>query len=211
MATITHPSRITSIIGTYALATESERIAGDRWYPSAHTDALNLSREYPVSVITAAGVIAALSPNNRWDRNLLDAAILTQVFTTYGPAQALQVKLCTYNANKQKALTILKLASADVNDVATILNGQKVTSFFKCILGDTSEVCVDGHAYSIWAGETISTTRTPRISPVLYAAIQSDYRRAANALNEKDGHGIRLTPSSLQAITWVAHRRLIKG
>ena len=81
----THTSRLTSIIGTYHLATEQERSHGRRWYEQAHTAALDMSGEYPVSVITAAGVIAALSPNNRWDRNLSDASALIDAFYEHGP------------------------------------------------------------------------------------------------------------------------------
>jgi hypothetical protein len=201
-------SRTTSIIGTYFMSTDTERRNGRLWYPAAHTAALDISGEYQVSVITAAGVIAALSPNNRWHRNLIDAPVLIQVFTSSGAEHASRVKVCTYSANLQKALTILKLQSPTVEDVATVLNGRKITSFFRCILGDEDSVCVDGHAFAIWQGSTLPTRKAPAISPRLYAQIQDDYREAARLINNRDGHGYRVTPAQLQAITWVTHRRL---
>lgn len=206
-----HPSRITGIIGTYHLATESERINGRNWYKQAHDAALELSAQYPVSGITAAGVIAALSPNNRWSRNVMDASVLIEAFCEQGPVVAGRVKVCTYGANLQKAITILKLTGATVEDVAAILHGRKITSFFRCILGDQQSVCVDGHSYSVWAGEIITTTATPSIGKALYRQIVNDYREAARlvSLQETDNrHLDHITPAQLQAITWVTHRRL---
>jgi hypothetical protein len=204
-------SHTTPILGTYFLSTESDRTIGRQWYQQAHTAALDMSGQFPVSVITTAGVIAALSPNNRWDRNLLDAEHLIDVFSDLGPEMASRVKVCTYSSNMQKALTILKLQSPTVEDVATILNGRKVTSFYRCILGDENSVCVDGHAYAIWQGSNLSTRETPKISPKLYAQIKEDYREAARlaSLIETDNrYHDHITPAQLQAITWVAHRRL---
>lgn len=203
-------SRITGILGTYHLATEPERSAGRQWYTQAHTAALDLSASYPVGVITAAGVIAALSPNNRWHRNLLDADALIDCFHQRGAHVASQLKVCTYGAMAQKALTILKLHHPTLEDVATILNGRKITSFYRCILGSQTSVCVDGHAYSIWAGETIRTTKTPSISARLYEQIAADYRHAAHLISDRNPtlHGPILAPAQLQAITWVTHRRL---
>jgi hypothetical protein len=204
-------SRTTGILGTYYLATEPERSAGREWYRHAHTSALDLSATYPVGVITAAGVIAALSPNNRWHRNLLDADALISCYHQSGAHAASQLKVCTYSANKQKALTILKITSPTVEDVATVLHGRKVSAFFRCILGSQAYVCVDGHAYSIWAGETITTTKTPKISPRLYEQIARDYTQAADLINNRHPtlHGPVLSPAELQAITWVTHKRLI--
>jgi hypothetical protein len=207
-------SRTTGIIGTFHLSTESERIAGRQWYSQAHTAALDLSASYPVGVITAAGVIAALSPNNRWYRNLLDADALIDCYHERGAHAASQVKVCTYAAMAQKALTILKLQHPTVEDVATILNGRKITAFYRCILGSQTAVCVDGHAYSIWAGETIRTNKTPKISPRLYEQIARDYIQAAAMIGHCPSptlHGPNnpfLTPVQLQAITWVAHKRI---
>lgn len=202
----THTSRITSIIGTYHLATETEISHGLRWYEQAHTAALDMSREYPVGVITAAGVIAALSPNNRWGRNLLDARNMLALWVNdEDPTLA---KPCTYSANTQKAVTIMKLTNPSVDDICNVLNGRKVSAFARCILGDQQSVCVDGHAYSIWAGERITTTTTPSIGKALYEQITSDYRTAAAMIKANQPHGPWASPAQLQAITWITHRRI---
>jgi hypothetical protein len=69
-------------------------------------------------------------------------------------------------------------------------------------------VCIDGHAYSIWAGETIRTTKTPKIGPRLYEQIARDYTAAAALIgSHAPSHEIP-SPAQLQAITWLTHRRL---
>lgn len=195
-------SRITSIVGTYALSTEAERLNGRQWYDQAHMAALEMSAQHPTGIITTAGVIAALSPNNRWDRNLLDADHMIGTYYRSGGYDAGRCKVATYGAMRAKALAILKLDGPTVEDVAAILNGRKITAFYRCILGDGQSVCVDGHAYSVWYGEPIPTTRTPDIGKRLYERISSDYRLAAAMIGEG------LTPRQLQAITWLTHRRL---
>jgi hypothetical protein len=204
------PSRITSILGTFYLSTETERIVGRQWYSQAHTAALDLSRTYPVSVITAAGVIAALSPNNRWHRNLLDADSLIDCFIERGPNAASQLKVCTYGSNLQKALTILKCSHPLIEDIVTILNGRKISAFYRCILGSQTAVCVDGHAYSIWAGQVITTTQTPKIGPRLYDQIASDYTTTAAMIGSQEPSHKIISPVQLQAITWVTHKRLFQ-
>jgi hypothetical protein len=198
-------SRTTPIIGTYHLSTDLERSNGKNWYRQAHTAALDLSASYPLGVIKSAGVISALSPNNKWARNLRDADRLIDAFFEYGPLVASKTVVCTYGSNLQKAITILKLDQPTTEDVDAILNGQKVRAFYHCILGDTQAVCVDGHAYSIWAGELITTPKTPKISPRLYSQISKDYRAAAQIVSTTSQS---VTPSELQAITWLTHKRL---
>ena len=201
-------SRLTSILGTYHLANDSERSAGRVWYPQAHQVALNLSGPFSCGVVTSAGVIAALSPNNKWERNLKDAQTLLDTFKTLGAYAASQIRVCTYDTNKAKALAILKLQSPTADDVITVLNGLKVSAFYRCILGDSQAICVDGHAYSIWAGEHITTPKTPKISPRLYAQISADYTKAAQLISTP--HSI-IQPAELQAITWLTHKRLFGG
>jgi hypothetical protein len=198
-------SRTTAIIGTYHLSTDLERSNGKNWYRQAHRAALDLSGPFACGVITSAGVIAALSPNNKWERNLRDAQTLFDTFKTLGAYAASQVRVCTFDTNKAKALAILKLQRPTVDDVVTVLHGLKISAFYRCILGDSQAVCVDGHAYSIWFGEHITTTKTPKISARLYAQIADDYRAAARIVSTPSQP---VNPSELQAITWLTHKRL---
>ena len=52
------------------------------------------------------GVLSALSPNNKWERNVIDDT--ENMCVAYKSDIPLDdVKVCTYNANKQKAIKIL--------------------------------------------------------------------------------------------------------
>ena len=150
-----------------------------------------------------AGVIAALSPNNKWERNVNDADRLCRAFTLGGHSATDSVKVSTYGANKVKALRILA-GEFPLN----VLGGLKVRAFYQCIIGCNDSVCIDGHAYAIWAGDRIATTKTPKISAKLYAAIAVDYIKAAETINSILGSDY--TAAQIQAITWLTYRRLVK-
>ena len=150
-----------------------------------------------------AAVIAALSPNNRWERNLRDADNLIGAYILGGYSDAVKVKSSTYGLNKAKALEILEGAAP-----LEVLGGLKVRAFYGCIMGDDA-VCVDGHAYAIWKGERISTSSTPKISAKLYASISADYAKATDTVNSVLGGQYK--PFQIQAITWLAWRRLNNG
>ena len=191
-----------NILAVFFNATDLETINGADWYPTANHAALIMAERYSVTLETAAGVIAALSPNNRWERNLTDADSMIRAYSIGGHNAADSIKVGTYNANKIKALSILS-----GEDCLQILGGLKVRAFYDCIIGGDS-VCIDGHAYAIWKGERIPTTKTPKITPKIYDSIVADYRQAARVINlilKAD-----YSAAQIQAITWTAWRRMVK-
>jgi hypothetical protein len=197
--------RITPIIGTFFLGSPSQVAAGATWYKRANDECHRLWQSHNVSLRTAAGVVAALSPNNAWDRNIADANALCAAYCTGdGADDARQVKVCTFNGNKEKAIRIL-----EGEEPLSVLGGLKVRSFFLCILGGGKAVCVDGHAFSIWAGERVATSATPSISTKLYNEIAADYVTATDMINSI--LSTDYSPAQVQAITWVVHRDLYKG
>lgn len=192
-----------NILAVFFNATDLERINGEQWYQVANQAAAVLADRYGTTASTAAGVIAALSPNNRWNKNLDNADALMRAYKLGGINTANLVKIATYNNNKIKALKIL-----DSGDPLDILGGLKVRAFYNCILGGDS-VCIDGHAYAIWAGLYIPTTKTPKITPKAYQSISADYRLAADKINLI--LNANYSAAAVQAITWLAWRRMIKG
>jgi hypothetical protein len=188
------------------LATAADIHEGKEWYDRAYKYALRLIHTYPVTMGQAVGVIAALSPNNKWERNCLDADRLIDTFIQGGDLTS--CKVCTYGKNKQKAIDILSIESPDSEAIENILSGQKITAFYQSIMGQTSAVCVDGHAYSVFMGQRIPTSRTPSISPALYDAIVRSYKLVSERSTELCGE--YLTPVQVQAVTWVTFRRRIK-
>jgi hypothetical protein len=191
-----------NILAVFFTANAAELQHGGRWYPDALAACETIAHAYSLPVDTVAGVVAALSPNNKWQRNIIDADNLCRLYTSGGYDDAAQCKVSTFNGNKHKALQIL-------SGIAPLesLGGLKVRAFYQCILGLNS-VCIDGHAFAIWKGERIPTTKTPKISPKLYAVIASDYRNAASAINAV--MGTDYTAAQVQAITWSAWHRIAK-
>ena len=180
------------------LASAGEQSEGMTWYSRANLAATRLADQYEIAIDTAAGVIAALSPRNKWDRNLVDAENLIAAFKAGGDEAAADVKVCTFGANKKKAIEILTWgAIGDI--VKELLSGPKLIEFFSCIIGE-DDVCIDGHAYSIWFGDRITLNKIPSIGKKLRAEIKKDYLAVAKKNNLK-GYEV-------QAITWVAHRRI---
>ena len=192
-----------NILAVYDLATTGERREGMEWYNRANRVAADIASEHGISLETAAGVIAALSPNNRWERNIVDAENVIRAFSIGGAEEAENVKVCTYGKMRTKAIQILEATS--IVDHASILNGRKITAFYECIIGRIDAVCIDGHAYSIWFGDRLTMKQVPNIGKRLYAEIVSDYVEAARILSE---NGTSVTAFEVQAITWCAWRRL---
>ena len=145
-----------------------------------------------------AGVIAALSPRNKWKRNLIDAENLIAAYVAGGDEAAADIKVCTFSANKKKAIEIL-ICAADGDLAKEFLSGPKLIEFYSCIIGE-DDVCIDGHAYSIWFGDRITLAKIPSIGKKLRQEIKKDYLAVAKKNNMK-GYEV-------QAVTWVAHRRI---
>ena len=192
------------IVAKFTLATSQEVQLGCDWYPSALAIASRISDKYGCSVEVAAGVIAALSPNNRWERNIIDAEAIIKCWAAGGTDEdVLAVKCCTYTAMRQKALDIL---TRDI-PIVEILNGAKIIEFFNCITNPAlNDVCIDGHAYSVWFGQRLTMKQVPNIGKKLRQQIKTDYRDACQFINEE--LSCFYTPADIQAITWVTHKRI---
>lgn len=188
-----------TILGVYQLATVTERIAGSEWYPRAWQAAESIGTEYNLSPATVAGVIAALSPRNRWERNLIDAENIIKAYNYGGQSDAANIKVCTFHGGKHKAIRILIKSLSDHNSIRETLNGPKLQEFYNCITASLPDVCIDGHTYSVWAGDRITLDSVPKISAKLRETIKADYIKAADHAG--------MLPSEMQAITWLTWRR----
>jgi len=197
------------ISGMLQLASQADIMSGLDWYDRAYNLAVRFIHTYDgLTMGQAVGVISALSPNNKWERNCIDAEAMIKTWHIGGDYNA--IKVCTFNKNKQKAIAILSLdmESVDTEAIANILSGQKVVAFYRSIMGDKNAVCVDGHAYAIFIGERVPASKTPSIAPKLFETIQRAYQLVAK--RSVDLCGVELSPTQVQAVTWVTYRRLIK-
>jgi len=187
-----------NIKSIYDLATIKEREDGRLWYPQALRIARGLAARYYVSLECSAGVLAALSPRNKWARNCTDCEAMLSLFKA-DPESAAAYKACTFGANKKKALRILTENPIKSERVLEILSGPKLKEFYSCIMG-IPEICIDGHAFSLWDGGRITLAKIPSIGIKLRREIKNDYASVATDLN--------IRGSELQAITWVTWRRI---
>ena len=192
------------IVAKFTLATSQEVQLGCDWYPSALAIASRIGAKYGLRTELAAGVIAALSPNNRWERNIVDAEAIIKCWAAGGTrTDILNVKVCTYGKMKAKAVDIL---THDI-PIVEILNGKKIIEFFNCITNSAlNDVCIDGHAYSVWFGQRLTMKEVPAIGKKLRQQIKTDYRDATAFINEE--LGTFYPPATIQAITWVTHKRI---
>jgi hypothetical protein len=188
---IDHERMIHNIISVYRDADAVQYNEGLVWYPNAQKAAHHIAVKYDIAVYIVVAVIAALSPNNKWSRNVANADALIGAFIRGDGIDS--VKVSTYNKMKQKAWDILT-ARPNYDGAKRMLKGQKITSFFMDIMGEFN-VTIDGHARNIAYGERVGLTddRT-NVSVREYHALQAAYDEAARRVG--------LLPYQLQAITW---------
>ena len=197
-----------SIVAMYFQSNTLDRQIGLQWYSNAYGVCVDLGEKYGVDSDIVAGVIAALSPNNKWERNVEDAEAMLRAWAYEIPYNS--VSVCSYSANKDKAIMILDL-QLKREQIVKVLRGNKTIAFFLCIANDgkSDTPCIDGHAYNIWNGSVSNLKAVPAMSDKTFGKIQDAYRDAAKLISEVTGK-VHLA-SQIQAITWVAYRRIHKG
>lgn len=189
---------VRNILRVYRMATPDDMRDGIEWYARAKREAQSISQRLGLPVSTVVGVMAALSPNNRWERNKVDAFNMCSAYV-----KGLYIgdfKVSTYFRMKVKAWSILEDSLTDDEDILSRLNGQKIRSFYSNIMG-LDEVTVDGHALNIARGVRVGLTDdATNIGVRLYRELQAAYVRAAKRAGVK--------PHEMQAITWTVWKRI---
>jgi len=89
----------------FVSATEQEVAEGKVWYSDSQEFAEDVSGRYRLNPFTVACVISALSPNNKWRRNMIDTIAVVETWIQGGKPE--DVSVCTYGANKAKAFELL--------------------------------------------------------------------------------------------------------
>lgn len=187
-----------NIIAIYKLATPNEIAEGIYWYLNANKDCQEIADKFNIPKHIVCGVLSSLSPNNKYERNVQNAHDLIEAFMNGQDMDS--VKVSTYHTMKQKAWSILQQMPS-YEETLTILNGQKIKSFFRNIMGDESEITIDGHARNIYYNDRQGlTTPNTHVGKLEYAKIQKAYQRASKKLGIK--------AYELQAITWVTWKRI---
>jgi hypothetical protein len=190
------------------MSTEEILSAGD-WYREAHIFSQYLATTYDTTLEIAAGVISALSPRERWERNkryaetVLDRRNELESLSAENAAEILRM---TMRSNVVMAVLISR-----GSDIDSTLTGTKRRSFYNNIIApDSSDsVTVDTwmqRAVMILTGWTLKETNSFVVASrtmtggtgVGYIAIAEAARLAASRLN--------VIPLKVQALYWIAVR-----
>lgn len=169
-----------AILALYDVTTDQTRIEGELWYQVAREECESLAHEFGITIVQACGIVAALSPNMRWDRNIRAARHILN-----GENSA------AYPANEFKARRIL--AGELPLDV---LGGLKVRAFYSNILngGMDSVVTIDGHAFNAAYGLN-QPVKKANVTVRQNRALQTAYLVAARMRG--------ITGPAMQATVWI--------
>lgn len=189
----TYAQGVENIKHVYGLATVAEQLEGMTWYPRAHDAAKLLAAKYGYTLTQAAAIIAVLSPQMPWKKNVEAAETVLRM--AQAGASPDDYSVPTYTNNKRKAHAIA------LSHDTSLVSGEKVTSFWRNICDpEGDDVTVDRHAIKVWAG--FADGGSVRFPKSIYAKVAADYRQAAAELS--------LTPAALQAVTWVVYKRIVR-
>ena len=176
--------------------TWDEFMDAKHWYDDAQEEARTIAERLDMPVYIVVGVMAALSPNNKWERNIVNAEELCKAFQDGQGMDS--VKVSTYHKMKEKAWDILT-EFGDYDRVIEQLKGQKIVAFFRNIMGE-DDITIDGHARNIYYNEKVGLTDAKTsIGKKEYVKLQKEYLTVAK---EYDMLG-----RQMQAITWVAWKK----
>lgn len=142
----------------------------------------------------AAGVFAALSPNNDYHGNLRDTHTLMKAAKS--GQNLTDFSVSTYGPNKRKAWAI-----AHGEDPLDLIVAKKTRSFFLNIDNpdDPVPVTIDGHMYNIWRCQRENLVGL-RWRVKNYDQIADDVRALAQEC--------KMVPCQMQGVLWITWRRI---
>lgn len=121
----------------FDLATPQHIARGMVWYKQANKEVKAIHEDYDgISLWNCGGIVSALSPRNKWERNLHDARQVANALKFNIHPE--KIKVCTFNSNKYKAFAI----GAGLQDITE--ESRKTYSFLQNIVNlDSNYVTVD--------------------------------------------------------------------
>lgn len=185
-----------NLLNIYGQADASDVEQGIVWYPEAQRIVREWSSHYRYSIDTVACVVASLSPQLEWKRNLViaDDVLASRVPSIGGVLMSNLRKAETLrDRDYQQELGY----SLSARMLAVFPQGPKVNSFAYNLAGDMRMVTVDTHACQAALNNPLATVRlgwTP------YKIFTECYAHAAVEVDRQ--------PAEFQAIVWHVWKRL---
>lgn len=184
-----------SLHNWFAESTAQEREDGKLWYKEAQMFTKYVAEEYGIDSYRVAGVVSALSPNNKWERNKYDA--ITVIKAHLAGLSPNDIKVCTYNANKIKAFEILR------GDTEITAKSPKTHSFAMNVgLNSPEHITIDK-----WHLRACVTLPNDGIVDCMESCTSVQYRRI-EALTANVAKSLGYKGYELQAIIWVTIKRV---
>lgn len=179
---------VMNILTRYLSATDDEYAKGMSWYDDAHALALSLT---PNDVWKGAGIIAAFSPLTPWNRNVELARTLVE-------SNGMMSGGTLVNSIRAASLIYKGEHTLDV------LKGDKTRAFASAIADPSgcTIATIDRHAHDVAIGSYDFNDSTRKIGKVVFRNMSNAYCEAADYAG--------MGAPQMQAITWLAHRR-VKG
>ena len=183
------------ILDVHSRATDCQVEEGMQWYDSANELATEMQATYPNrlrSVAHAAGLLAALSPNEGWENNVSNAWMFLEHDTSKSlPRSIVDARLICAGFEPEHVLF-----GEGVN--------YKVQSFYHNIAdpSDQGPVTIDRHAKGIIYDNPLVVKVKPHATRKDYDHYSEAYRQAAQEVN--------VSPSQMQAMTWLVWRNVSK-
>lgn len=158
---------------------------GADWYPTEHAWVVRLAFKHGHTSEQVAAIAASLSPRMAWHRTKVLTELILEGHDISGMALGRPVR---------KAEEVLAGL-----DPATVVSGNKVTSFFHNLLGEYDWVTIDTHSFGQVSGRDYSNGGAHFLERNgVYLAYTECFRTVAR--------DVGLEPATLQSILWVAKK-----
>lgn len=200
---------VSRILRVYKNATDREMEDGLAWYQTARQRCVELMESRPhivKSVLHAAGIIAALSPQLSWEENVKRAMQLVAINDTHGTADRIQKAKHImqgdnpYDVLFAKGTTNWKVRSFFMNIAFPDWSvDSPPTDLPAYVAEEPYFVTLDRHALGMIFDDRNITDVKPRFTRDEY-----NWARDAFALTAAELDGV--LPHQLQAVTWVVWR-----
>lgn len=162
----------------YRTATLDQKAAGWSWYNDAQATTRCMADSTGHERSVCAGVIAALSPRNRWANNVSQA---------WDMLEGKEVRGLSVSIRKAERI----IQGKPIGEV--LGKGWKTAAFFANISGDESMVTVD-----VWAARAVGCGNVDLSNERNYGDISAAYQFAAAEAG--------ITPAQMQATVWIVVR-----
>lgn len=168
-------------------ATIEDTNNGLDWYNLANVEVSKIASKFDIQPYLVAGVLSALSPRNKWGKNIIDTYTVCEAFKN--GVQPDTIKVSTFHCNKYKAFNILK-GSVEITDKSL-----KTFNFIK----NVGLLCEDSLTVDVWHLRACFNKTIGACGRLAYEQLKEITLKKAKEQN--------ITGYQYQAIIWNSIRR----